>query len=592
MNKNEGKMTNQENGAFMEGILLWRQQLIQRVLRAMVVFGLLMVAAGSYSAYTRGAVWAVVAYVGVYVVLVVLALWRQAPYVLQVGVIQVLLYTIAVVTFFTRGVGDSSRLYLLTMVFVSGLFWGRRASFFTLGLVLLTMIGLSWAFPAGYITGYEEVVSTDLSAWIALTVDLFSMSVFIVILLNYFTFRSNAYMAHSRKLTQELQEYQAQLEEQVQERTAALEQRNMQLEAAAQVAREAAEIRDVEQLLDRTVRLISNRFGFYHTGIFLLDGAATDGGGEYAVLRAASSAGGQRMLARGYRLRVGAGAGASGGGIVGYVIGRGEHCIVLDVGAPTGAGGVYFDNPEMPETRSEMALPLRVRGNIIGALDVQSIEPDAFTQEDVTVLQTLADQVAVAIENARLLAESQTALESVRRAHGEISREAWGTLLRTRSGLGARYDPHTILPPAGYWREGMRLAVREERSVFDAGEAVSVTEAAVPIKVRGQVIGVLDARKPEGEGEWGPGEIALLEMLTEQLSTALESAQLYQDSQSRAAREQLVGQVTGRMRESLDVDTVLQTAIREIGQALNITEVEVQMGTAGRGKKEEGRGKI
>ncbi|MCD4737737.1 MAG: GAF domain-containing protein [Anaerolineae bacterium] len=560
MNENEREMTNQGNTSLTESVLVWRQQLIRRVLRVMVVFGLLMVTAGSYSNYTRSVLWPVVAYVGIYIVLVLLALWPQAPYGLQVGVVQLLLYTIALIVFITRGIGDSSRLYLFTMVFVSGLFWGWRASLFTLGLAFLTMGGLGWAFTTGVITAYEEVVSTDLSTWVALTIELFSMSVFIALLLNYFTLRFDIYMTQSHKLAQELEENQERLENQVRERTMDLERRSAQLEAAARVAREAAEIRDVEQLLEQTVQLVSDRFGFYHTGIFLVDED-----GEYAVLRAASSKVGRRMLARGHRLKVGE------VGIVGYVTDQGESRIALDVGADV----TYFNNPDMPDTRSEMALPLRVRGEIIGALDVQSNEEAAFSEADAATLQILADQVALAISNARLFQQTQESLEAERRAYGELSREAWGELLHTKRELGARYDPRAILPLDGRWREEMKLAVKEKRAIFDAEDRLDTV--AVPLTVRGQVIGVLDAHKPGDGGVWTPEEIALLETLTEQLSLALESARLYEDTQRRATREQLVSEVTARMRESLDMDTVLQTAAREIRQVLGLHDISIRL---------------
>jgi len=169
------------------------------------------------------------------------------------------------------------------------------------------------------------------------------------------------------------------------------ERRAAQLAAAAEVARDATAILDVDQLLDETVHLISEQFGFYHAGVFLVDEP-----GEYAVLHAASSAGGQRMLERGHKLAVGK------VGIVGYVAGTGEPRVALDVGEDA----VFFDNPDLPETRSEMALPLISRGRVIGVLDVQSTETAAFSEEDVTTLQTMADQLAIAIENARLYQEA------------------------------------------------------------------------------------------------------------------------------------------------------------------------------------------
>ncbi len=380
----------------------------------------------------------------------------------------------------------------------------------------------------------------------------------------------------SRQLLNPLRELTTRLEQRVEERTqelaetagrledtaVTLEERSAQLETAARIAREAAAIRDVEQLLDETVQLISDRFGFYHAGIFLLDEAS-----NYAVLRAASSEGGHRMLARGHQLRVGE------EGIVGYVTGQGEPRIALDVGVDA----VFFDNPDLPETRSEIALPLEARGEILGALDVQSREAGAFGDEDEEVLQTLADQVAIAISNAQLFQQAQEALEAERRAYGEFSRQAWQRLLRADRQLGARYDPQGILS-----REGEPRADGDDAGQIEASDEVDDSDAlVVPITVRGHVIGVLDARK-SGEAEpdsepWTSDEIALMESLSQQLGVALESARLYQDIQRQAARERLVSEVTARMRESMDMNTVLKSGAEGIREAMGLPAVTVRL---------------
>ncbi|MCS7179619.1 MAG: GAF domain-containing protein, partial [Anaerolineae bacterium] len=251
-------------------------------------------------------------------------------------------------------------------------------------------------------------------------------------LLTYLNMRSlQEALGRLRAATRELEEHRRTLEQRVAQRTADLVRRTAQLEAASTVARRAAEIRDLNILLDETVRLISERFGFYHVGIFLLDEA-----GEYAVLRAASSESGRRMVARGHRLAVGE------MGIVGYVAGTGKPRIALDVGADA----VFFSNPELPHTRSEMALPLKVGERVIGVLDVQSVEPAAFTDEDVAVLQTMADQIALAIENARLLSEVQDRLREVEALSREYTRREWRRMVSERPFWGYVYDGIEVRP--------------------------------------------------------------------------------------------------------------------------------------------------
>lgn len=203
------------------------------------------------------------------------------------------------------------------------------------------------------------------------------------------------------------------------EQTAQTSQRRATLlQASSEVSRAVAQVRDVALLLAEVTRLIGERFGVYHVGIFLLDDV-----GRYAVLRAANSEEGRRMLHRGHRLQVGT------EGIVGDVTLSGKARLVLDVGADA----TFFDNPYLPETRSEIALPLRTGDEIIGALDVQSTEEAAFGQDHVTVLSVLADQVSIAIQNASFFQQSQTALAEAEDAYKRYLQHEWETYLGGRS---------------------------------------------------------------------------------------------------------------------------------------------------------------
>jgi GAF domain-containing protein/HAMP domain-containing protein len=368
-------------------------------------------------------------------------------------------------------------------------------------------------------------------------------------------------LAHAfDRMTQQLQGLYASLEQRVAQRTADLERRAVQVEAAAEVARDAATIRDPDQLLEETVHLISERFGFYHAGIFLVDDA-----GEYAVLRAASSEGGQRMLERGHRLEVGR------VGIVGYVADAGEPRIALDVGADA----VFFENPDLPDTRSEMALPLEVRGEILGVLDVQSTEGGAFTDEDVGVLQTMADQVAVAIENARLLEESQRALQELERLYGQQAREAW----RERAGRQSaayRYTRVGVEQAAPASVPELEMPSSDHEPVAQGGDGSR--QLAAPIRLRGQEIGSIVLRQDPDEEPWSPEEVALMEEVSTQVALALENARLLEESQRRARRERMLSEVTARFSRSLDFNAVLQAAARELGQLSGVVEASVHVG--------------
>ncbi len=552
----------EESIGLPEDVQAWRSQLIRGVLLALVVLGGLAVAGAMYDAYVGQVLWQIPIILGAYLLLLVVALWRRVLYGLQVGVLLFLTYAMGVFNLFIAGQLGDGFPFLLTLPILAALFLGRRMGIIALVVATATLTVFGWALVSGsYVIPPESLPTvTEFGSWLSRILVFVMLALLLLLPLNFLFQRLVAALTQSRDLARELEAQRAGLEEAVVERTADLARRSAQLETAARVARDAALIQDVPQLLDETVHLVSERFGFYHTGIFLLDERR-----EYAVLRAASSEGGRRMLARGHRLKVGE------VGIVGYVTGRAEARVALNVGRDA----VYFDNPDLPDTRSEMALPLRIRGEVIGALDVQSVEAEAFSDEDVTVLQTLADQLAAAISNARLFEQVQASLEAERRAYGEMSAKAWQELSRARPDLVYRYDPHDVLTGEGRWREEMEQAVRERRPIVASDGSGAVL--ALPLKVREQVVGVLDARKPEGSGEWTAEDLAVMETLAEQLGVALESARLYQETQQRAARDRLVSQVTNRMRESLDVRRVLETAADEIYQTLGLEKVVIRL---------------
>ncbi len=232
-------------------------------------------------------------------------------------------------------------------------------------------------------------------------------------------------------MTSQLRSLVGSLEQRVSERTQELERASLRVRTAAEIARDISSAPSLDELLARSSELIINRFNFYHTGIFLLDDKK-----EYAVLRASPTEAGKQLIANSHRLRVGE------QGIVGRVAASGEARIALD----TGADAVYFNNPFLPTTRSEMALPLKTRNEIFGVLDIQSDQPRAFVQEDIEILQVLADQLAIAIEKINLLERVEIQLKEIEEAYQEYTRQSWQSLARNQTQI------------AGYKFDGMQIA--------------------------------------------------------------------------------------------------------------------------------------
>ena len=325
---------------------------------------------------------------------------------------------------------------------------------------------------------------------------------------------------------QELKLAQMTLEQRVEERTGELRTATFkaarhasQLQAISDVAHTISLVTDIRSLLNSIASLISDRFGFYHVGIFLIDEAK-----EYAVLQAANSQGGRQMLERGHRLKIGE------KGIVGYVTQHLEARIALDVGTDA----VFFDNPDLPNTRSEMAVPLMVGTRLIGALDVQSTEAAAFTEEDVEVMHTLGDQVAIAIENARLFDETRRALDDAQNVYNRFVQREWEKITLERETRGYISSPAgvRVLSGALDYPEVLQ-AIQSGNLVVEAGEKASL---AVPLKVRGETIGVLNIRTPDTGRTWNQDEIGAIQRIVDRAALALESVRLLAESERRDYR--------------------------------------------------------
>lgn len=352
------------------------------------------------------------------------------------------------------------------------------------------------------------------------------------------------------------------LEKRVEERTSELKKRATQLEAVSSVARTIASVQDIDTLLPAITRLVSQQFGFYHVGIFLLDQQRRN-----AVLSAANSQGGRQMLGRQHRLPL------DSHSIVGYATLHGEPRIALDVGTDS----IYFNNPDLPDTRSEMAIPLRVAGEVIGALDVQSTETNAFSQEDINVLTTLADQVAIAIENARLFGEAKKALGESQTMFEKYTQQEWSNFARQVKPNGFVFDGKQVLPLDNNPRREPIKAVIQTGSL--SLEKASAT-IAIPIKLRGQTVGVLDVRSKKGQRHWKPDEIAMLEAAAERAALALENARLVESAQRRAARERAIGDISTRIGAVGNLESILQTAVEELGRKIGgATEVTLEIGS-------------
>lgn len=475
-----------------------------------------------------------------------------------------LIVAVTIIALNTNGLKSTGIITFPIILLVSAILLGRRA------LVMVTpLVLVSAAIIAVFdLNGRIKFVPAGLDDAIiipVLVIGSAGITHLLILRLNENIERARRSEKLQKQENTELIELRNTLEERVKERTTELELANQvnlrrarQFEAVAQVLKAISSIQDMETLLPRLTQVISEQFNTYHTGIFLLDNQ-----GEYAVLRAANSEGGQKMLARRHKLQVGQ------TGIVGFVAATGQPRIALDVGADA----VFFDNPDLPNTRSEIALPLRYAGQIIGALDVQSTEPNAFRQDDVDVLITLADQVAVAINNARAIEDAQKSFAEAQSAIGEKILEAWQVLRPKSLGLGFSFVESSIAPLR------KQLTDRHIQEAVERGDAVlsaNNDQFTIPIRLRGRVVGVmrLSAR---GNYKLNDDNMDIAQSVAERLSLAIETSTLLQATQHRADIERITTDITSRISASTRFDSILQTAAQELSRALGGSDVLVQI---------------
>ena len=350
------------------------------------------------------------------------------------------------------------------------------------------------------------------------------------------------------------------LEGKVDERTKELQKQTNNLRVAAEVARDATTSQSLDELLNRAAQLVLDRFGFYHTGIFLLDNHK-----EFAVLRASPTKAGQEMLSRNHMLKVGQ------VGIVGNVAATGESRIALDTGQDT----AYFNNPLLPNTRSEMALPLKVNNEMIGVLDVQSDQPEAFSQDDIGILQIMADQLALAIQRV-LLTEAQTEnMRQLESAYQKFTFTSWNKLSQGSAfKQGYSFDGMNLLPITSMPPNIQEILAKGQSVVVPGKNTDEVfSNLAVPVKIRDQVIGALSLQF--SSKSISPYTIKLVEETAGRLAIALENARLYSETQKSADRERTVSEITSKIRSTNDPTEMIQIALNELKQTLRINNARI-----------------
>ncbi|HRF48039.1 MAG TPA: GAF domain-containing protein [Anaerolineales bacterium] len=482
--------------------------------------------------------------------------WRRLPYNRRAWLTLGLAFALALASLLNNGVLGAARVFLLAFVVQATVLLGQRVGLIAAGLSLAAWGAGSLATAAGWISPSLVPAPNDLSYWASAALTLIVVGLTLLpaqrMLLVTQSFAvtlagqketlettQQRLIAQTAALGQTRDELAA-ANDRLNSQRSALSRRASQLEVSAEVARIATTLHDLPTLLDTAAHLVSERFGHYHTGIFLIDDSR-----EWAVLRAASSAAGMRMLARSHRLRVGQ------QGLVGLVTQTGQSRIVNLVQEDL----VHYKNPDLPETRSEGVLPLRSRNEVIGALDVQSVEANAFSDDEVRTLQALADQLAVAIDNARLFQATEQQLAELRKLHeSRLERQLVGS---EEQPLAFRYDGVEV---------EAALPVAPAATANAGGEGL----LTVPLQIGRQTLGYIEIQAPGGP--LTSAERDLTRAVAERMGLALENAQLFRQARDNAQRMEALSTAILRLTGPQDDRARLIEAVAREAMALTNAE--------------------
>jgi nitrate/nitrite-specific signal transduction histidine kinase len=353
------------------------------------------------------------------------------------------------------------------------------------------------------------------------------------------------------------------LEAQVSSRTEELQNQTAQLKATAEIARDATSEEEIKFLLERASHLLYDRFDFYHVGIYLVDGR-----GHYAILSSSQDPQGLELINNEHRYMI------NSESSVGRVCVTG----LMQRSSTADQDSEIHPHPLLPDTQAQLSLPLQAGGKILGVIDIHSTDPNAFSEEEAGIFGTFSDQIAIAIQRTEFSQEIQDTLNELESAYGQFTQESWRRFIQGKRErfAGYRFRQLSVEPLAEQPTEVVQA--------WEAGEVISqrqpgegTSHMAIPMKIRGEVIGVLDL---EFETELVPPDTqTLMTEIADRLSLVLENARLIQSAQQQVERQQLAAHLTNQISQSLDLDTVLRTATQEIGEALGIADVEVRLGS-------------
>ncbi|MBE0671529.1 MAG: GAF domain-containing protein [Anaerolineales bacterium] len=518
----------------------WRERFILAILRIACVVAIPMIVLSFPTASISDRI----LFIGMYIGLIAITL-LQIPYPVRVYALLLMPFVVGVNAVLAWGPWADGSIFLLTCIVLSSLLLDRRADIIILGISILFTAAIAIAQQTGlYRLSAPAVPAITPADWFIYNIDLAIAGILLVSALGQFKGAFAKVVTDMQFAFDALAAERTQLEGKVRERTNELENQTAQLRTASAVAKSMAEVQNITELLDTVTQLTSEKFGYYHAGLYILDEQK-----KTIFLQSASSVTGKQLIGQGFRVE------SDRRNPINLVLSQNRPSISSDADSSN-----FFRDANFPLTRSRMVLPLAVRGNILGILDLHSDQTRAFSIQDAEILQTLADLVAISFDNTRLLNETKSLLSQLE-INTTIQTE------RTWKKLTSRQRPAYQYTPAGV------------RPVFSTNKTDAQEGLQVPLMLHGQKIGAINLKRKGGIAHWSERERVLVEKIADQIALALENSRLVDEAQKSALRDQMIANISTRVRETLDIEAVVRTAATELRKVFDLKEAEISVGS-------------
>ena len=482
-------------------------------------------------------------FIGMYIGLVVITV-LPFSHNIRVYVLLLIPFAVGVNAILSWGPWADGNIFFLVCVILTSLLVDQRADILLLGVSAVFLVVIATLQQVGiYHFSASNVPVASPADWFVYCIDYIITGVILVAALGQLKSAFARVVSDMQRAFSELAVERSKLEEKVHERTDELEARTAQLRTASTVAKAMAEIQNISELLDSVTQLTSEKFEYYHVGLYILDEQK-----KTAFLQSASSATGKQIIGQGFRIE------QDRRNPINLAVSQNRHLISTDVD-----GTNFVRDANFPLTRSRMLLPLAVRGNILGILDLHSDQPRAFDAQDAEILQTLADLVAISFDNARLINETKSLLSQLEVSTNIQTERTWRKLT-------SRQRPAYQYTPAGV------------RPIFSTSKKGSGDGLHVPLILHGQKIGAIKLMRKGGISQWSERERVLVEKIADQIALALENSRLVDEAQKGALRDQMIANISTRVRETLEIESVAKTAATELLRAFDLKEAEILIG--------------